>query len=81
MNKPYEFHELSDILCGNPNCGTRIKKNVVARTPEGRPRICWRCWVMKTRNMTLVAYKKYRTARAQARAEERDPRAVKAATS
>ena len=80
MRKPHEFHELSDILCSNPSCGNRIKKNVVARKPEGTPIICWSCWVMKTRNMALAAYKKYRVARALALKEDGDPRAVKVAT-
>lgn len=76
MQKPYKFHELSDILCSNPPCGTRIKKNVVARTPEGKPILCWACHVMKTRKMPLAVYKKYRAARVKALEEESDPRFV-----
>ncbi len=76
MRKPHEFHELSDILCSNPPCGTRIKKNVVARIPEGKPIICWACHVKKTRDMTLSAYKKYRALRVKIIAEDGDPRAA-----
>lgn len=76
MKKPYKFHELSDILCSNPPCGNRLKENVVARKADGKPLICWACWIMKTRGLTLAVYKKYRMARARAREAGGDPRAI-----
>lgn len=79
MRKPHEFNEMSDVLCSNPPCGNRIKANVIARTPEGRPITCWKCHVKETRGQSLGEYKKYRKARVQAIAEESDPRAVTAA--
>lgn len=76
MKKPYDFNELSDIMCGNPDCGKPLKKNVVERKTSGKLLTCWACWVMKTRNMVLAAYKKYRAARAKARREGGDPEAI-----
>lgn len=77
MKKPYDFRELSDVNCGNPNCGKPLKKNVVERKPGNKLIICWECCVMKTRNMTLTAYKKYRALRAKIRKEGGDPRAAR----
>lgn len=65
MKKPYKHTELSDVLCSVPGCRNRIKKNVVARSPEGKPLICHECHLMKTRNMDPGAYKKYREGRAR----------------
>jgi len=75
--KPYDFRELSDVKCGNPNCRTLLKKNVVERQPQGKLLFCWECWIMKTRRMTLSAYKKYRVVRARIRREGADPRAAR----
>jgi len=77
MKKPYNFDELSEIKCGNPKCGKSLKKNVVERKSGNKLLICWECFVMKTRNMTLAAYKKYRAARAKAKREGGDPEAIK----
>jgi len=76
MKKPYDFRELSDIECGNPDCGKLLKKNVVQRKSGNKLLICWGCWVMKTRHMVLATYKKYRAARAKARREGGDPEAI-----
>lgn len=78
MQKPYDFKELSDVRCGNPDCRKPLKKNIVERTSKNKLRICWECWVMKTRGVTLAAYKKYRNARAQARSIGEDQRMIKA---
>lgn len=80
MKKPYKFTELSETRCGNPDCGKLLKKNVVERNPQGKPLICWKCWIMRTRNMTLKVYKKYRALRAKIRAEGGNPRAAHTAT-
>lgn len=77
--KPYDFGELSEVNCGNPNCGKFLKKNVVARKAGNKLLTCWECWVMKTRSLTLAAYKKYRAARAKARKEGGDPEAIETA--
>ena len=74
--KPYDFRELSDIRCSNPDCRKPLKKNVVERKPEGSLILCWACWVKKTRNMSLSAYKKYRALRAKTKNEGGDPRAA-----
>lgn len=76
MRKPHEFYELSDISCSNSECRNRIKANVVARKLSSTLIACWKCWIMETRNMTLASYKKYRAARARARAEGGDPQSV-----
>ena len=76
MKKPYSYDELSEVSCGNPKCRKFIKKNVVERKSVNRLLICWECFVMKTRHMTLAAYKKYRIARARARREGGDPEAI-----
>jgi len=65
MKKPYKHNELSDTLCSVPGCKNKIKKNVVARSPEGKPLICHECHLMKTRNMDPSAYKKYREGRSR----------------
>lgn len=78
MKKKYSFAALSDVRCGNPDCGKPLKKNVVERKPQGKLLLCWECVVKSTRNMTLAAYKKYRNARAEARAAGEDPRMIKA---
>jgi len=74
--KPYDFREMSAAQCGNPDCRKPLKKNVAERTPSTKLRLCWECWVMKTRNMTLAVYKKYRALRAKIRKEGGDPRAA-----
>ena len=76
MKKPYDFRELSEVRCGNPKCGKPLKKNVVERKSGNKLLICWECVVMKTRKMSLAAYKKYRAARAKARREGGDPEAI-----
>lgn len=78
MKKPYSFTELSDVRCGNPNCRKPLKKNIVERKIKNRLLVCWECWVMKTRKLTLAAYKKYRNARAEAKAKGDDPKMIKA---
>lgn len=78
--KKHKFTELSNTACSNPTCGTLLKKNVVERNPQGKPLMCWKCWVMSTRNMTLAVYKKYRALRAKIRAEGGDVRAAHRAT-
>jgi len=72
----YDFREMSDVKCGNPDCRKPLKKNVVERKPEGSLIFCWECWVKSTRRMTLSAYKKYRALRVKIRNEEGDPRAA-----
>ncbi len=74
--KPYDFKEMSEIKCDNPNCRKLLKKNVVERKTENLPIFCWECWIKKTRGMTLAAYKKYRTLRAKIRREGGDPKAA-----
>jgi len=76
--KLYNFTEMSEIRCGNPDCRKPLKKNVVERKPEGALIICWECFIKNTRNMTLAAYKKYRSIRAKLRKEGSDPRAARA---
>ena len=76
MKKKYSFDELSKTRCGNPDCGKRLKKNVVERNPKII--LCWEHWIVKTRSMTLAAYKKYRKARAEARRRGEDQRMIKA---
>jgi len=78
MRKPYNFKELSDVRCGKPDCGKALKRNVVARNPMDKLLLCWEHWIMKTRNMTLAAYKKYRKARAEARRRGEDQKMIKA---
>jgi len=77
MKKKFDFSELSDVRCGNPNCGKPLKKNVVERKPGNKLLICWECCVMQTRNLSLSAYKKYRALRAKIRKEGGDPRAAR----
>ena len=74
--KLYDFRELSDVKCGNPDCRKLLKKNVVERKPQGAFLLCWECWVKKTRGMTLAVYKKYRTLRAKIKREGGDPKAA-----
>lgn len=76
--KKHKFTELSSTACSNPTCGTLLKKNVVERSLI--PRVCWKCWVMFTRKMTLTAYKKYRTLRRKIRAEGGDVKAAHTTT-
>ena len=76
MKKKYDFRELSEVKCGNPKCGKFLKKNVVERKSKNKLLICWECWVMKTRSLTLAVYKKYRAARAKASREGGDPEAI-----
>jgi len=76
-SKPYDFREMSDVQCGNPNCRKPLKRNVVERQPQGKLLFCWECWVRKTRRMSLSAYKKYRTLRAKIKREGADPRAAR----
>jgi len=77
MKKLYDFSELSEVRCGNPRCGKPLKKNVVERKSGNMLLICWECFIMKTRKMTLSAYKKYRALRAKIRKEGGDPRAAR----
>lgn len=74
--KPYDFSEMSDAQCGNPDCRKLLKKNVAERKPQARLLLCWECWVKKTRGMSLSVYKKYRALRAKIRKEGGDPRAA-----
>jgi len=76
--KPYNFTEMSEIRCGNPDCRKLLKKNVVERKPEGSLILCWECVIKSTRGMTLSAYKKYRAVRAKIRREGGDPKAARA---
>lgn len=75
--KKYSFDELSEVRCGNSACQKPLKKNVVERKPGHKLLICWECWVINTRNMTLAAYKKYRSIRAKVRKAGGDPRGVR----
>lgn len=74
--KPYDFREMSDVQCGNPDCRKLLKKNVVERKPPGTLLSCWECTVKKTRGMSLAVYKRYRALRAKIRKEGGDPRAA-----
>jgi len=75
--KLYDFRELSEVRCGNPDCRKPLKKNVVERKPDGSFILCWECWVKKTRGMSLSAYNKYRVLRAKIRNEGGDPRSAR----
>ena len=77
MKKKFDFGELSEIRCGNPNCGKLLKKNVVERKSGTKLLVCWECWIMKTRKVSLAIYKKYRIIRAKVRKEGGDQIAVK----
>lgn len=56
MKKPFSFAERSvDVFCANPRCckvrgaegvsRTALKKNIVARRPEGKPLVCYDCGI------------------------------------
>lgn len=72
----YNFKEMSEVGCGNPDCRKPLKKNVVERKPKDSFILCWECWVKKTRGMTLTTYRKYRALRAKIKREGGDQRAA-----
>lgn len=58
MKKQFSFDKRSkDVFCANPKCSKvrgaegvarmPIKKNVVARSPEGKPLVCYDCCVFE----------------------------------
>ena len=52
MKKPYKHDELSDIVCEEPGCRARIKKNVVVRKKQsGKTNrfLCYEHFMLKHR--------------------------------
>lgn len=54
MKKPFKFTERNaNVVCANPNCSKirgaegvsrmPIKKNVISRSPDGKPLVCYDC--------------------------------------
>jgi hypothetical protein len=82
MKKPFEFTERSkDVFCSNPKCASvrggegvarmPIKENVVSRSPDGKPLVCYDCAVYlktgKTRKQRKDAEERRKIARQKAR--------------
>jgi len=85
MKKPFSFTERSaNVVCANPNCSKirgaegvarmPIKENVIAKSPDGKPLVCYDCAEYaktgKTRKQRKDAEEQRKIARQRAQAEQ-----------
>jgi hypothetical protein len=89
MKKPFEFTERSStVACANPNCSKirgaegvsrmPIKENVIARSPDGKPLVCYDCAVYAKTGLTRKERKSRERAKKLARAQAAEEQELKA---
>lgn len=91
MKKPFSFTERSaSVICANPNCAKirgaegvsrmPIKENVIARSPDGKPLVCYDCTVYAKTGKTRKQRKDAEEQRKIMRQKAREAQELKAIT-